>query len=267
MRAQRKKDACCFMKFSKFIIVVFVSAVLFYGMTTCFAQDMPELAPVHDPLVGYNRVMFTINDKLDKYIVKPTAEFYNKIVPRPLNLGIDNIFNNISGTAIILNDLLQANFYQSTRDAWRFAINTTVGVGGTFDIGQRVGLSFDTNGFGLTLMKWGYENSAYFVVPLLGPKTIRDTIAIPANVYTVPITYFANMALRNSLFGVGLLDKRAQLLRFQKVYDEMAIDPYIFQRSAYLQHRAYLAQRVSELNNPYTAENTKAMKRDYYITE
>ncbi len=255
------------MKFVKHIIVVFVGAIFFYSLTPCFAQDLPEHVPPRDPLEGYNRVVFTINDKLDKYVVKPAAEFYNKIIPRPLNLGIDNIFNNISGTESIFNDLLQANFYQSTRDIWRFAIDSTVGVGGLFDVGQRVGLPYQVNGFGLTLTKWGYKNSTYFVLPFYGPKTIRDTLAMPVNIYTTVTPYLDNVALRNSLYAIFLLDKRAQLLRFQNVYDEMAIDPYIFQRTAYLQRQAYLVERVSELNNPYTAENTKAMVRDYYIAE
>ncbi len=267
------------MRLSKLVITSVICSVCVLGFSTSYSQEMPDqLAqqdpltlqdhPVqHDPLEPYNRVVFTINDKLDKYIIKPAAEFYNKVIPRPLNIGIDNIFNNVDGTKIILNDLLQANFFQSARDTWRFAINTTVGVGGLFDVGQRVGLPYQANGLGLTLTKWGYKNSAYFVVPLLGPKTIRDTLAIPADIYSTVTPYLPNVDLRNSLFAISLLDKRAQLLRFQGVYDEMAIDPYIFQRDAYLQHHAYLAQRLAELNNPYTADNTKAMKRDYYIAE
>lgn len=254
-----------FMKFVKLIIIIFVGTIFFYN--TCFAQDLPEQTPVRDPLEGYNRVMFTINDKLDKYFMKPVAEFYNKIMPAPLNLGVDNVFNNLLGTQLIINDSLQANFYQSTLDTWRTLIDSTVGVGGVFDVGERIGLPFNMNGFGLTMTKWGYTNSNYFVLPFLGPSTIRDAIGTTADVYSGAPTYFDNMALRNSLYATYLLDKRAQLLRFQNVYEEMAIDPYIFQRTAYLQHRDYLVQRVSELNNPYTAENTKAMKRDYYIVE
>ena len=72
--------------------------------------------------------MFKINDKLDKYLIKPVS-FIIKLY-RDRNLEVDNFFNNLLGTQIIVNDLLQANFYQSTRDSWRFAIDTTVGVGG-----------------------------------------------------------------------------------------------------------------------------------------
>ena len=231
------------------------------------AFNAAPIETVSDPLSQYNRTMFKINDKLDKYLIKPVAELYNKIIPRPLNLGVDNFFNNLLGTQIIVNDLLQANFYQSTRDSWRFAIDTTVGVGGFFDIGDRVGLPYEQNGVGLTLAKWGYVNSSYLVLPLLGSSTIRDAISLPIDYFLTPIPYVANIALRNSLFGLGLLDKRALFLGFQGVYNEMALDPYIFMRNAYLQRRTYLIKRVDELDNPYTTQNTRQLKRNYYLNE
>lgn len=231
------------------------------------AELLAEPAAPSDPLEKYNRIMFHINDNLDRYIMKPAAELYNKIIPRPLNLGIDNFYHNALGVQLVLNDLFQANFYQATRDTWRFLMDTTVGAGGLFDIGQRIGLEYQPNDFGLTLAKWGYENSSFFVIPVLGPSTIRDTLSMPVNYFSDPTVYFADVEVRNSITGVYFLDKRAQLLRFQNVYEEMAIDPYIFQRNAYLQRRAYLVGRLKELDNPYTTQNTQALRRDYYINE
>lgn len=220
-----------------------------------------------DPLIKYNRFMFEVNEKLDKYIMKPAAELYNKIMPRPLNTGLDNVFHNFQAPKIIVNDALQANFYQATQDCWRLVLNTTVGVGGLFDVGDTLGLQYKPNDFGLTLAKWGYENSSFFVLPGLGPSTIRDTLTLPAEYVTTPQSYIDDVALRNSLRAVEILDKRAQLLRFQGVYDQMALDPYVFQRNAYLQRRSYLMERNKELDNPYTTQNTQVLKRDYYINE
>lgn len=261
------------MKLFKCFFIFILSFGLLMTFSAGFADDngqmdyIPQVDAPSDPLIVYNRFMFTINDNLDKYAVKPLAEFYNKIIPRPLNTGIDNFFYNVDGTKDILNDLLQANFYQATRDSWRFVVDTTAGVGGMFDIGERIGLPYEANGFGLTLAKWGYKNSTFFVLPLFGPSTIRDAVSMPLDYYSTPFPYVANIDIRNSLFGVDLLDRRAVLLRFQDVYDEMAIDPYVFQRNAFLQRRTYLIGRTKKLNNPYTAENTQELHRNYYLNE
>src|SRR5579862_6706768 len=121
--------------------------------------------PVKDPLQKFNRAMFSFNDFLDKYILKPVATVYNKIMPRPLNQGVHNFFNNIGELPIMANDVLQLHFYQFANDFWRTGINTTIGVGGMFDMASRMQLPYYTNDFGMTLARWGYANSTYLVLP------------------------------------------------------------------------------------------------------
>lgn len=193
-----------------------------------------------DPYEGFNRAMFTFNEKIDQYLLKPVARAYNAVMPRPLNEGVHNFFMNIGNLPTIANDLLQANFFQAANDSWRLVINTTVGVGGLFDVAERMKLKPYTNDFGLTLAKWGYANSNYLVLPFFGPNTLRDGIGLPVDYFAFSIyPYIDSTKTRYAVYGLGVVDKRAQLLKFQSVMDEAAVDRYVFVRNAYLQHRAY----------------------------
>lgn len=209
--------------------------------TTDILPDEPEPAVEKDPYEGFNRAMFTFNEKLDKFILKPVARAYNAIMPRPLNEGVHNFFVNINSLPTIANDLLQANFYQATSDSWRLVINTTLGVGGFFDIADRMKLKPYSNDFGLTLAKWGYANSNYLVLPFFGPSTPRDgIIGLPVDYFAFSIyPYIQPTKTRYIVYGVGVVDKRAQLLKFQEVIDEASVDKYVFVRNAYMQRRAY----------------------------
>lgn len=203
-------------------------------------SSYPETPPQKDPLEGFNRAMFTLNDKIDIFILKPVATVYNKIMPRPLNKGIHNAFFNINTIPTVADDLLQANFYQATNDIWRIGINTTIGIGGLFDIAERMKLKPYSNDFGLTLARWGYTDSNYLVLPFFGPNTIRDAIGLPVDYFGFSVyPYITPPSLRYEIYGLGVIDRRAQLLKFQEVMEEASYDKYVFIRSAYMQRRAY----------------------------
>lgn len=194
-----------------------------------------------DPLEGFNRAIFTFNDTLDIYFLKPIATLYNKIMPKPLNQGVHNVFNNISNTYVIAEDLLQLHFYQMTSDLWRLGINTTIGIGGLFDVANRIGLPQYYNDFGMTLAYWGWKNSTYLVVPFYGPYTIRDAFSLPVDYFSFSVyPYIEPLYLRYEIYAVGVVDRRAQLLKVQEIMEEASFDKYLFVRNAYLQHRAYL---------------------------
>lgn len=216
----------------------------------------------------FNRVMFRFNDTLDRVILKPLATLYNAIVPKPLVRGIRNFFANVDNLPTIPNDVLQGNFYQAIRDTWRLGINTTVGILGFFDPASHIGLGPNREDFGLTLAQWGYRHSGYLVVPFLGPTTVRDLIGFPVDYYVFSIYPWINPpSTRYALYGLGLLSRRAELLTYQNVMQQAALDRYIFVRNAYMQHRAWLIERNHELANPYldeageTAESKKIQQK------
>lgn len=219
--------------------------VLFFLLAFCARLSFAYQAPAQDPLERFNRATFALNDKLDQFILKPVAKVYNAVLPKPINQGIHNVFNNIGNLPTIANDLLQLDFYHTANDFWRLAINTTIGVGGLFDVAARLGLQPNTNDFGLTLARWGWTHSVYVVWPLWGPSTFRDGIGLPVDYYAFSIyPYIHPAATRYSVYGLGVVDRRAQLLQFENVLQEAAFDKYVFIRNAYMQRRAYQINQV-----------------------
>lgn len=213
---------------------------------------------IRDPFERFNRAMFHFNDKIDTSILKPVAKFYNAIMPKPLNKGVHNVFNNLNNVTSVANDLLQLHFVQAANDLWRIAINTTVGIGGLFDIGDRIGLKQYNNDFGLTFSRWGWRRSTYVVLPFWGSKTIRDTAGMPVDWFYLSIyPYIYPRAVRWGVYGVGVVDNRAQLLEVESIVDEAALDKYIFLRSAYMQHRDNLIKENLALGftRRYTGES------------
>ncbi len=234
---------------------------LLLGMLTILfnvAGQITLAAPINpqDPYESFNRGIYEFNELLDKVLLKPIATFYNAVVPRPLNKGISNFFANIDTLPTIANDILQINIYQAANDGWRFVINSTIGILGFFDVASEIGLEPNKEDFGLTLAEWGYKNSNYLVLPFFGPSTPRDAIGLPVDYYLFSIYPYIHPLLdRYALYGLGVISRRAALLSFQNVMEEVAVDKYVFLRDAYMQRRAYLMQRNKELGDPYLEQN------------
>jgi phospholipid-binding lipoprotein MlaA len=219
------------------------------------AYPVTQLNPV-DPYEPFNRVMYKFNDILDRAILKPIATVYSKIIPKPITKGISNMYTNIDTLPTVANDLLQFNFYQATSDAWRLVINTTIGILGFFDVATEIGLDPNKEDFGLTLAQWGYKKSNYLILPFFGPSTPRDAIGLPVDYYIFSIYPHIHPPLtRYEIYGLGVVSRRADLLSFQSVLQQAAVDKYVFMRDAYMQRRAYLIKRNTELGNPYLEKN------------
>lgn len=193
-----------------------------------------------DPYEGYNRAMYKFNDALDKAVIKPVAQGYDAVVPEPISWGISNFFSNLNEITVIINDLLQGKFQQAAHDAGRFGLNTTVGVLGIFDVAGHAGYKKNNEDFGQTLGVWGAEPGAYVVLPLFGPRTVRDSFGLVGDMFTDPVMYVEGDDARLALAGTRLIDTRARLLKAGKVLAEATDDEYSYVRDAYLQRRQYL---------------------------
>ncbi|MES2217200.1 MAG: VacJ family lipoprotein [Pseudomonadota bacterium] len=238
----------------QFLLSVFCLVSLLFT-TPSMAAETRTVNPA-DPYEPFNRVMFNFNDFIDKAILKPVATVYNKIIPKPLAKGINNIFSNIDTIPTVINDVLQINFYQAASDAWRFAVNSTIGIGGFFDVAQHMGLEPNAEDLGLTFAQWGWKDSNYLVLPFLGPSTVRDGIAWPINYeYMTIYPWIYPVSTRYTIYGVGIVSKRAELLRFGDVMDQAALDRYVFMRDAYLQSRNYRIERNKQLGDPYLVKS------------
>jgi phospholipid-binding lipoprotein MlaA len=224
-------------KFRFFRLWVVFSIFLFVGC----ASTEEVMRTDADPLEPYNRFMFKVNDTLDKAVLKPVAQGYDYITPEIINEGITNFFNNLGDVAVVANDLLQLKPKQALEDTSRVVYNTTFGLLGFFDVASHMDLPKNDEDFGQTLGYWGVGEGYYLVLPLLGPSTTRDVWSIPVDRFAVPDTYLdVSLATQVALRSVNIIDIRADLLQVERAFADNQIDPYSFQRQAYLQRRRNL---------------------------
>jgi phospholipid-binding lipoprotein MlaA len=194
-----------------------------------------------DPFEPYNRVMFQVNDTLDKAVIKPIARGYDYVMPDLLDRGVTNFFSNINDVVVLANALMQLKLQQAVMDFSRIVYNTTFGLLGFFDVATHMGLPKHNEDFGQTLGFWGVGEGYYLVLPLLGPSTTRDVWRVPADYLTLnPINDLFSTTTRLGMRGLEIIDIRANLLRVERAFAGVQIDPYSFQRQAFLQNRRNL---------------------------
>lgn len=202
-----------------------------------------------DPIEPANRVFFNVNETLDKHLLKPVAETYVDITPAPVRKGITNFFNNLTYLNVILNSFLQGKFDQGVNDSLRFVFNSTLGIGGLFDVaGEDMGLPRNNEDFGQTLAVWGVDKGSYLYIPLFGPNTVRDSTDFVPSTLLNPFFYVTSAALF-PVSAINAINTRANLLEASNIRDEAAIDPYSFTREAHLQQREFL---IYDGNPPVT---------------
>ena len=190
-----------------------------------------------DPWMGLNQVSYGINNVADTIILKPLATGYQTVTPVPLRRGVKNFFGNLGDVNNSVNNLLQGKLLASGGDLLRLVINSSMGIGGLFDVASAMGLNKHNESFGQTLSVWGVPAGPYVVIPLLGPSTLTDAITNPLNTALDPIRFLHPVSHRNSLFGFRAIEQRATLLAAESA---VFGDRYIFLRDAYLQRRNYL---------------------------
>ncbi|MNG97917.1 putative phospholipid-binding lipoprotein MlaA precursor [compost metagenome] len=195
-----------------------------------------QAATEEDPWESINRPIFTFNDTLDTYALKPLAKGYQAVTPQFLEDGIHNMFLNLGDVTNLANNILQLKPHAAGVDTARLIVNTTFGLGGFFDVGTKMGLQRNDEDFGQTLGYWGVGSGPYVMLPLLGPSTVRDAVAKYPDTYTEPYRYIDHVPTRNSAIAVDVVDTRASLLSAEKL---IRGDKYTFIRNAYLQNREY----------------------------
>lgn len=228
---------------TKRVLSVLFAASLLSGCAT--TANNPN-----DPFEGFNRAMFSVNEGLD-YVIKPVAQGYDTVAPQPVKAGIGNFFGNLWDVLTALNNLLQGKGADGLSDIGRVLVNTTLGIGGVFDVASEFGLEKHSEDFGQTLGKWGVGEGPFFYWPLIGPRTTRDTFGWAVDSYADPVWNVNDVAWRNSLVGVRFIDMRASLLPTDKIVEEAAFDKYSYIRDAYLQHRR---SEVNDGQAPSTAD-------------
>ena len=200
------------------------------------------------PYERYNRAMFKFNDKADQYVFTPVARGYRKVTPQPVRTAVGNFFNNLRDVKSMGNNILRGHIGKAGGDFMRVAVNTTFGIGGLIDIAGAANMPNHKTTFGDTLASWGWKNSNYFVMPLLGPSTVRDTVGEGVSMAYAPQRAIHDRAVTYSLSGLGAVDSRERLLDATDTLNEMALDKYIATRDA------YMALRNKQLGNSVAIE-------------
>jgi phospholipid-binding lipoprotein MlaA len=193
-----------------------------------------------DPIEGFNRAMYGFNEAVDTVLIKPVAQGYDAVLPTPVRTGVTNFFGNIADFFIGVNNLLQGKPNQAASDLGRVLVNSTVGLLGVIDWASGMGMEKHEEDFGQTFGRWGAGDGAYVVLPIFGPRTVRDTAGLVLDVAADPVANIDHVPTRNTLLALRLVDTRADLLPADKVIEEAALDKYSYVRDGYLQRRRNL---------------------------
>ena len=224
----------------------YLSFLLFFIFNTVTASEDV------DPFEEVNRSVYEFNETIDDNLLEPVSRAYKDHVPEVAQDGVSNFFGNLRDVSTLANQILQFKPVESAETLGRVLVNSTIGLGGLFDVASEVDLTTENEDFGQTMALWGVEQGPYVVVPLLGPSTVRDGVGT-----YVDLTAPANMI--NEMDDVGfmsasainIIDKRVELLPATDLLDQ-SDDSYIAMRSSYLQKRNY---DVHDGNPPVSEED------------
>lgn len=231
------------MRISKLFIVI----LLIFQVSGCATQADK------DPLENFNRAIYKFNDVADGAIIKPVSKGYKNIAPKFVVKGVNNFFNNIRDVVTVINELLQGKIEYATNSTGRILVNSTIGLLGFIDVHSISGGERRKEDFGQTLGYWGVGPGAYLVLPFAGPSTTRDAVGFVTDTLAFdPISYINNVRGRNQVRILQFIDARTELLNASSIMDEASLDPYAFQRDAYLQYRNALVSDTPSGEIDYT---------------
>lgn len=209
---------------------------VFVGLILAGCATGPHANPA-DPLEPLNRSVYKFNDTLDRAVLKPVATGYRDVTPALVQRGVSNFFNNLSDAWSFVNNVLQLKGEAAGDSFFRFGVNTLMGLGGILDVATEMRIERHNEDFGQTLGYWGVGPGPYIVLPILGPSSLRDTAALPADTWGDAVVRVEDVATRNTAWALRAVDDRASLLKAEAVIDQAALDKYSFLRDAYLQRR------------------------------
>lgn len=206
-------------------------------LMACHGCATVQTADPRDPMESFNRGVFAFNEGLDQAVFKPVATVYRDVTPQLVRTGVGNFLGNLDDAWSSVNSLLQFKLRDAMDNFMRFGVNTTFGLFGVLDVASEMRIERHSEDFGQTLGSWGVGPGFYVVLPLFGPSTLRDTVALPVDFNGDLASHIDDTAARNSLRALNVIDTRAGLLGLSSALDDVALDKYSFARDAFLQRR------------------------------
>ena len=214
-----------------------LASALLWGCAST-ADRADDARTEYDPWEPFNRGVFAFNRGLDRALIRPLAKGYEFIVPTFARRGVANFFDNLATPRSALNNFLQGQPGQGFNELGRFFFNSTIGLGGLFDVAEAGGMPRFEEDFAQTLAVWGLPKGAYLMLPVFGPHTVLDTMALPVDIYSDLGVHIDSSSVRSKLHFLRVIDIRVRLLPVDKLLEDSA-DPYITLRESYLQNREY----------------------------
>lgn len=205
-----------------------------------------------DPFEPFNRKSLQFNEGVDSLVLKPVATVYRAHVPPIVRTGVSNFFGNLSDGWSFVNSALQLKFANAAENFMRLNVNTFLGLGGVLDIASDLNIERHREDFGQTLGHWGVPAGPYIMIPLFGPSTLRDTLALGIDRRGDPVHYVHSWDDRYGLYSLRAINERSNSLRSGAVLEEAALDKYTFIRDAYLQKRRAEISETEELSDGQT---------------
>lgn len=225
-----------------------LSLILLSSLLAACSGNTKYPADPNDPYQSYNRAMFEFNNGFYASVAEPVSGLYNSATPGFFRTGVRNFFRNVGLIPGLANDALQWNWCYFAKDTFRLVLNTTLGLGGVFDVAGSAGVPWHPQGFGYTLAKWGgpevVNNPGFIELPFLGPNTISGTIGLAVDIYTYPIMYVNQNGLRYGLEAGYIVQQNADSMPQYQNITSTALDPYVAIRESYLQNRRYNIQQI-----------------------
>jgi phospholipid-binding lipoprotein MlaA len=219
----------------------FFAGLLILTLVGCATIPEGQVRSKADPWEALNRNVYVFNDNLDDYIVRPLTKVYEFAVPEIVRSRFSNVFANVGDVFTAVQQLLQGKPKTALDDLIRVFVNTTIGLGGIFDVATHAGLEKHKEDFGQTFGVWGIPSGTYVVLPILGPSSLRDAFGWAADLNTdILINQIDNVPVRNIVSGVRIVDQRLKYLNASGLLAGVAFDQYSFVRDAYLQRRRFL---------------------------
>lgn len=192
-----------------------------------------------DPFETFNRAVFSVNDVLDRALIKPVATVYRQVAPYWLRKGVGNFFGNLSDVWSVVNNAAALKGQATSDSVGRVMVNTTVGLLGLIDVATEMEIEKHPADFGLTLGRWGVSPGPYVVLPVLGPFTLREVAALPVDYQGNLVTQIDDRSTRNGLTVLNIVSVRESYLKAGDVIDAAALDAYSFTRDSYFQRQRY----------------------------
>lgn len=210
------------------------------GLTGCATAVPAAERDPRDPMEGWNRGVFRFNEAVDEALVKPVATTYRQVLPEPVRLGVGNFLGNLGDVWSTVNLVLQAKPREALEMGMRIGTNTLFGVAGLFDPATDLGLERQSEDLGQTLGRWGMSPGPFVMLPLLGPSTMRDSLALSVDTLAGPSAFVGGQKDKFALTGLQVINTRANLLGATRTLDGIALDKYILLRDATFARRRNL---------------------------